>query len=691
MRITLLLLFLLLNFADLFAQDTIVLNENEAIFNTSIANRFTIYEVHDTVSFDYFLDHPNSFKGEKLKGSVANLDFTTGTYFIHFTIVNTSRNEYPLLLETARPITNSVELYFIKQKLTSRSGDAMPFKDKTIVTNRSVLPLMASRDDTSSYILKLKSDGEIISLPMIFWKQKDFYKSERKEQFISGIFYGIFLFVIIIYFTFFLLLKDRLFLLYICYVAFSGLLQFALDGHVHEYFFQDGGYMTQHSVIFIAGGTVFFALTYATVYLDLQGRLKRISQVFSALVLLTTILSSIPGSIYATCYPICNGFSLIALVFLLYSSIKIRRKDKSISLLFMVGLSALLLGAIIFILGNFSVIDFPSLTQNSLKTGTLIEIICLSILMAGKYKLLQDEKEDAQKQLLVQLEETNIQLELEVADRTKEIEDQKIQLKEKNEDFIASIKYAERIQNAILPHEQKIKTLLPDSFVVFKPKDIVSGDFYWVEDVRMSNEEETRLVVYATADCTGHGVPGAFVSIVCSNLLKLGKSHPNVNSPGEALDFINTEINETLNSEYSDEEIRDGMDVALCALDLENLILYFAGAKSGVTIIRKGEIIQYKGDRKAIGNTVSKGHDKYTTHEIKLEKNDIIYTFTDGIVDQFGGPFGKKFMSKRTRTLLASITHLPLEEQKSLIENEFLEWMGDLEQVDDVLVIGVKI
>jgi serine phosphatase RsbU (regulator of sigma subunit) len=321
----------------------------------------------------------------------------------------------------------------------------------------------------------------------------------------------------------------------------------------------------------------------------------------------------------------------------------------------------------------------------------MIEIICLSILMASKYKSLQDEKEAVQKQLMVQLEETNIQLELEVTERTKEIESQKIQLKEKNEDFIASIKYAERIQNAILPHEQKIKALLPDSFVVFKPKDIVSGDFYWVEDLHLSNEAATRLVVYATADCTGHGVPGAFVSILCSNLLKLAKSNPEVNSPGQALDFVNHEINDTLNSEYSVQEIRDGMDVAFCALDLEAMILYFAGAKNGVIIIRKGEIIQYKGNRKAIGNTISKDHDLYTTHEIKIEKDDIIYTFTDGIVDQFGGPLGKKYMSKRVRELLLSVTHFPLDEQKALIEKAFFDWKGYLEQIDDVLVIGVKI
>ncbi|NRA13628.1 MAG: SpoIIE family protein phosphatase [Crocinitomicaceae bacterium] len=693
MRSTLLLLFLLCTSLQLFGQDLIIFNGKSGKLNHSIADQFTIYESDEDVSVDYFLNHKSEFNSRRLNNSIENLDFTTKTYFIHFSLKSTTPRRSKLFLRTARPITNMAELHIVssKNRLVYYSGDAIPFHKKTIKSNNCDFPIYAGPNEEIQYVLKLKSDGEIISLQMEFSTPEKYHESEIKSQFREGIFYGVFLFVIIIYLTFFLLIKDRLYLIYTLYVVFSGLLQFALDGYMHKYVFTSGGYLTQHSVLFVAGLTVLLALTYAKRYLNLEGKLKKTTHIFSILVLVATFESLIPGPIYEISYPLINGFSLLSLVFLIYAGIKTRKEQKGTSLLFLIGIISLFGGAVIFILGNFSIIDFPDLTQNSLKAGSMIEIICLSILMAGKYKSLQDEKEAAQKQLLVQLEETNVKLEQEVDQRTKEIEHQKVQLKEKNEDFIASITYAERIQNAILPHEQKIKALLPDSFVVFKPKDIVSGDFYWVEDVHISNENGTRLIVYATADCTGHGVPGAFVSIVCSNLLKLGKSHPDVNSPGEALDFVNKEINETLNSEYSEEEIRDGMDVVLCALDLDKMVLYFAGAKNGVTIIRKGELIQYKGNRKAIGNTISKDHEGYTTHEIKLKKGDIIYTFTDGIVDQFGGPAGKKFMSKRVRELLLSITHLPLEEQKGLIEKAFLDWKGDLEQIDDVLVIAVKV
>lgn len=697
MRI-LLLFILLLSSTFTFCQDQIVLDSDN--LNHSIADQFTIYKSDEDISIKQFLKTKGDLKKTKLTNSITNLDFTTGTYFIHFEVSTKGLDSRMYYLETARPITNVVELQLLSvdNKPVYFSGDAIPFSKKSVNSKNSVLSILARYKDGFEYVLKLQSDGEIISLPMIFRTPDQYRISERDRQFKSGLFYGIFLFVIIIYLTFYVLLKDRLFLIYVSYVAFSGLLQFALDGYIHQYIFTSGGYLTQHAVLFIAGGTVFLALSYATSYLRVNGRTKKISLIFAAFVLLTTLLSLIPGAIYEICYPLINGLSLITMIYLIVLGIRARQKDSSVNLLFLVGLLSLLTGAVIFILGNFSVINFPSLTQNALKAGTLVEIICLSILMAGKYKSLQDEKEEAQKQLVIELEakneitaQANIRLENDVLERTKQIENQKVELKEKNDDFTSSIRYAERIQNAILPHDKKMKRLLPESFVVFKPKDIVSGDFYWAEEILLTNEKNNKLIVYATADCTGHGVPGAFVSILCNNLLRLGKTQPTVNTPGEALDFVNKEINEMLNSEYSEEEIRDGMDVALCAIDFEENELYFAGAKNGIYVVRNKEITTYKGNRKAIGNTISKDHDLYTTHTINIEKGDIIYSFTDGIVDQFGGEKGKKFMSSRLKELLISVNDASMEEQKIAIEKAFYDWKGDLDQIDDVLVIGVKI
>lgn len=688
------------------SQDTIVFDGSGKYLNRSIADKFTIYSSDRLYLYDELtLDATwTKMSKKKIENSVENLDFTTQYHYVRFTLVNETSIPKLFYLETARPITNRVNLIteqIVQNQLKINeynSGDEIPFDKKAIATNRSIIPIYIDASSEANCYLTIGSDGEAVTLPMIFWEELIFRKIDRKRQFSSGLFYGIFVFVIIIYATFYFLLRDNLFLLYTIYVALSGLLQFALDGYVHQYIFTSGGYMTHHSVILIAGTTVFFALSYASRYLELEGRKKLISRIFLALVAITTLASLIPGRVFELCYPLINLFSLLSLIFLLIIGVSVRRTNKQISPLFLLGLFLLLAGGMLFILGNVGVIDAPEYTQYGLKAGTLAEIVCLSILMAGKYKSLQDEAKAAQEQLLIELEaknriteEANIRLEKQVAERTREIEQKRAELAEKNEDLLGSINYAQRIQSALLPPQQKMESLVSDFFVFFKPKDILSGDFYWMEEVITSGKKPERMLLYATADCTGHGVPGAFVSIVCNNLLKLSKIQKDVNSTGEALDFIDREIQGMLNQEFHELEIRDGMDVALCAINFDSKTLYFSGAKLPLYLLRDGEILVYKGDRQAIGNDRKDADFRFTTHQIKLQSGDLIYTFSDGIPDQFGGTNGKKYLTKRLKECLLNNAHLPMVEQKNNIEKTIANWMGEEPQVDDMILMGIRI
>jgi len=698
MRVGMLFFFLLVTFLWGFGQDEIVINADKNELNTSISNSFSYYIDTDN-SFD--LNDNSSFgtilkEHYPIKNQIENLDFTTKTYWIHFTISNQSSQSLDLVFQTARPITNEVTLYERKGIGfdTLKSGDAIPFEEKNIHKSESLFSIHLEDNGEKEYWLKLSSDGEIISLPMIFWEKEVFEKESQKTLFFGGMFYGVFFFVILIYLTFYVFLKDRSFLLYVFYVLFSGMLQFSLDGYFHQYIFTSGGYLTQHIVLFSAGLTVVLLLQYARSYLQLAtsfNKLNKITNGFALLVLFTTLLSLIPGFTYVVSYPLINGFSLLSLIYIMGIAIYIQRKTGKLNPLFVIGIGVLILGALLFILGNFSVINQPAITQVALKWGTLIEIVCLSILMAGKYKTLQEEKEQAQKKLVDQLEGINEKLEFQVAERTAEIEEQKAELEEKNSDIMASIKYAERIQRAILPSKAKFASLLPNSFVLFKPRDIVSGDFYWLEELHTTKGNNHDLIVYATADCTGHGVPGAFVSIVGDSFLSLSKTEKTVNTTGEALDFLNEGIYKTFNSQFSEQTIRDGMDIALCAIDFKAMKLSFSGAKNPVYIVRKGEIHELKGDKRPIGFIDENDTEKFKTQHFNLEKEDVIYTFSDGYADQFGGPRGKKFMYKRMKELLVNNYMLPMETQKELLEAAFLAWKGSEEQLDDVLLIGVRV
>lgn len=289
-----------------------------------------------------------------------------------------------------------------------------------------------------------------------------------------------------------------------------------------------------------------------------------------------------------------------------------------------------------------------------------------------------------------ELAETERILEQKVKERTEEvvnqrdeIEDQREKLEELYKDVTDSIIYAKRLQYSILPPEDKIKEICLDSFVYFKPKDIVSGDFYWFEKVN-------NISLYAAVDCTGHGVPGAFMSLVGANGLNSAVREHKITKPAEILNQLNAYVTESLNKDNEDSSIRDGMDMTICAIDYDTLTLQYAGANNPLYIIRGGKIMVTKADKFAIAS-FKPGEKKYTNHTFQLEKDDVIYVFSDGYVDQFGGSKGKKFMYKNFRSLLLDIHKKPLKEQKHILFSELRDWQGEMEQIDDVLVIGLKV
>jgi serine phosphatase RsbU (regulator of sigma subunit) len=306
-------------------------------------------------------------------------------------------------------------------------------------------------------------------------------------------------------------------------------------------------------------------------------------------------------------------------------------------------------------------------------------------------KLRIEELNNANEQLL----KLNESLEEKVRERTSEVMMQKDLVEEKNREVRASIEYALRIQKTILPSENYMNEHLGDYFIYYKPKDIVSGDFYWV------NQKED-ITFFAAIDCTGHGVPGALMSIVAHGNLQRAIHIFKLRQPNEILDLINADITEGFRKSGND--IRDGMDISLCAINRKTMKLEFSGANSSLYIINasrtswpEGSLnlgenlpgVEIRGDKQPVGHF--ENSKKFTPREIDLQKGDILYVFSDGYADQFGGSRGKKFMKARFKELLVSIHQQPPEKQKKLLEQSLYHWKGNMEQVDDMLVIGVKV
>lgn len=262
------------------------------------------------------------------------------------------------------------------------------------------------------------------------------------------------------------------------------------------------------------------------------------------------------------------------------------------------------------------------------------------------------------------------------------IDQQKLELEARDKNITDSLIYAQRIQEALLPSEMYFRKHFEDSFIFFKPKDIVSGDFYWI------GEKDDKIFVVA-ADCTGHGVPGALMSMIGHEIVENTINENNIEKPSQVLDVLNRGLEKTFSSEKNiGTIIRDGMDIGLCVIDKKLRKLTYAGAFFPLYLIRNKSLTEFKGDKIIIG--MNHEGATYTDHVYDLMEDDILYLFSDGYVDQFGGTENKKFMYRRFRYLLLSIHGFPFNDQKAILDENIRNWMGRNVQVDDIMVIGFR-
>jgi len=321
--------------------------------------------------------------------------------------------------------------------------------------------------------------------------------------------------------------------------------------------------------------------------------------------------------------------------------------------------------------------------QSYALSGGILFMFVLSLVIFKSYKRKKKDNELILKQ------------KREVEKQNSIIETQKFEVEEKNKEILDSIKYAKRLQEAILPPKRLVKEWLPNSFVLYKPKDIVAGDFYWMESLN-------NRTYFAAADCTGHGVPGAMVSVICSNALNKSLIEENIYEPAKILDRTRELVIERFSR--SDEDVKDGMDISLCSINWDSMELSWAGANNPVWIINPNRSAwpdqvtvfidskagaEIKANKQPIGNFLNAT--PFTNHTFKLESGDTVYIFTDGYQDQFGGDKGKKLKASGLKKLLETNYSKSMDEQKEIISETFEKWRGSLEQIDDVCVIGVRI
>ncbi|MFL5765265.1 MAG: 7TM diverse intracellular signaling domain-containing protein [Bacteroidia bacterium] len=530
-----------------------------------------------------------------------------------------------------------------------------------------------------------------LSVKMI--QEKYFIRTERSKQNLLSFFAGIFLVMFLYNFFVYISTKEKNYLYYLGLMAILFLAVPHNFGYSVEYF-SDTSYYKYYGQIDLLLSTIFgyFILSFTRSFLNVKQNFPVLNKIYSAIIIILVLLL-VPGFMGAVflAYNISSLIGLLTLAVVLIAAIRSYIRKYPSSGYFLSAYSAFIAGVAILLLKEIGVFPLNMFTEFSMQLGSSIEAVLFSFALANRINILKRENEEKQADIIRHLEENeqlqtkvNRELEQKVEERTNEINFQKKIIEQKNRGMVESIRYAKRIQEAILPEKQELHAYFPESFIMYEPKDIVSGDFYWTI-------ERGGYVFYAIADCTGHGVPGGFMSMLAVSLINEVIIEKGMDEPADVLDMLRVKIIMALKQTGAVGENKDGMDMILFRFDRKNNMLTYAAANNPLWVVRNGELIVYPADKQPVGVNIVETSASFSQHSIPLQKGDIIYAITDGYADQFGGPKGKKFSYKRLKELLVSIAGKSMPAQHEELVRIFHEWRGDLEQVDDVTLAGIRI
>lgn len=648
---------------------------------------------------------------------------------------------------------NSVVEVYIPQKdgkvMIQKTGVFVPVSEKSI--NEAIISLVAlhlpNQTPQTVYLKITVSDRRAPKFDLELFDLQSYNDELRWESLFQGLFQGVFwimiLYNLVIYFT----TRDRTYLFYSSYMFFISMYFLYFHGFIREYFIPEHPIFDNFFWILSVSMMSVLYYGFMRVFLQTKTIIPRVDPLVRFYIGLRLVLLPIEliYYIFAPNFPLMNTITLISggidAVFSLYLFVVLYRTGSITARYFILGALALNIAVItgVFIY-SYSRFVYSLVYQ----TGAALEVLLFSLGLGYKIKEAEQEKRRAQSELIAQLHqneklqrEHTQELENKVLERTAKVQQQKeeiltqaenlkeaveqlnvknVQLEQTNKHITDSINYARRIQNALLCDENEIIRNFREAFVFLAPKDIVSGDFYWFNEdifayknepigVRTTappiydeDEDNTkrlhpRVKVVIAADGTGHGVPGAFMTVMGQNLLDEIILNQKITEPSQILYELDHRLTNTLQNTKGDSQnqINDGMDVAILALDEVARKVYFSGAKNPFWYVRDGQIHQVKGSKFPIGSRQYRTNKVFETFTMDMKEGDLYYIFTDGFQDQFGGTSGRKYMRKYFRNFLLEISKEPMATQKRLLETELRDWQGDNPQTDDILIMGLKV
>ncbi|OJJ17069.1 hypothetical protein BKI52_30610 [marine bacterium AO1-C] len=575
-------------------------------------------------------------------------------------------------------------------------GDNMPYYHRPVKATKFLFELDIKDRKVHTIYLRCYA-FEVLTFPLRIGSYKAFLEDNHQTDFIMGGFYGVVLIMIFYNLFIFITTRQLSYLYYIFYVIFSVLTTSTLKGHALEFLWPNQTILNDWVPIY-AIITGIFVVLFANRFLNTKvtaPRFRKLSNIFYVLFALAFIINFF----YA---PAAIGVTFLAIItssiFVVILGVVVLRNNYHPARYYLIGWATLVVSLILVAFSNMGFLPFDTAYSYVIEAGMTSEILLFSLALADRMNYYRKENDRI-------IREQKEYLEHEVTQRTKEIEQQKEEilaqsqtledsnhyLKQAHTKIQSSIQYAKRIQLALLPMQKQLAKKDLGFFVLYKPRDIVSGDFYWFAEV----EDKNQLIVLV-ADCTGHGVPGAFMTIMGTNLLNQIVKENRTTSPGAILEELDKKVVTALGVRTgkstrgkSKNKVQDGMDLALCRIDFDQKQVTFAGAKRPLYYFKNHQLEVIKGSKYPIGSS------QYATKQfeencITYQKGDAMYLFSDGYADQFGGEHNTKFMVKKFKSKLQEIEASPMPDQKEVLEKTLDTWKGEEKQTDDILVMGVR-
>lgn len=685
MRVILILLFVSVSFIGFGQKEAYSLSDTTEIFNL-FQHAYYFEDETGDLTFEEICSSKIDHQFKKSELEYLNAGITKSVYWIRLDL--TTEIEENWYLEYLTGGTQSLDFYQIKNEKisTQHGGIGMDQSQRSLIGKRIVFKIDLHKNDTIRCYFRV-TDYTNLLLIVRGGTLLNFTKAEQTENLFHGIYFGIILLMIIYNFFLFATNRDRVYLYYVLYIAFSGLFISFFSGYAN--LFPDFIRMVFYDApVLVPSLFGIFGLLFTIKFLNTKERVPKLHKfiIWIMITVNSANLCTLFGWHHASMI-IIQIYGILLSIACILSGIVVLRQGYRPAKYYVIGFGAYMTGLTIMIVA--AVIGFyGTLTFYAMEFGSAIEAIFLSFAIGDKLNQANKEKTKAQKESLERLlenekliREQNTVLEQKVKERTAEVVMQKEIIEEKQKEIVDSINYAKRIQYTLLAHDELLKQNLGEHFVLFKPKDIVSGDFYWA--TKKGND-----FYLAVCDSTGHGVPGAFMSLLNISFLNEAINEKNISEPHEVLNHVRKRLMENM------EGGQDGMDAILVRFEArirnsDSIKIKYAAANNHPLMISEKQIKELPYDKMPVGK--GEKTESFNLYEIECLKGEMLFLLTDGFADQFGGPKGKKFKSSNLSKLLLENSALEMQNQSKKLNSEFNAWKGELEQVDDVCIIGIRI